>query len=51
VEVLGAKPNRPVEGFDLGDEKLLSLDMQAAAEHFEADLASIPAARRRLVTQ
>ncbi len=45
IEVL-----RPEERIDLGDRKLLSMNMSQAAQHFDADRAHIPAQRTRTPT-
>lgn len=47
VRSLGIDPTQPTEALALGDAALLTMDMSAAREHFDADAAGIPAQRTR----
>jgi DNA (cytosine-5)-methyltransferase 1 len=47
VAALGVAPPKPTDSVDLGDVKLLELNMSQAAEHFEAEREFIPAGRTR----
>lgn len=49
VRALNVVPKKPTVPLQLGDPTLLGLDMAAAAEVFEADRATMPQPRRRLV--
>lgn len=49
VRALNVAPAKPTEPLQLGDPTLLTLDMGAAADYFQADRATIPQPRKRLV--